>query len=307
MRPDGSVRSAAPVPLPLPASTGRRWLTYLRERSPIPALLAVGAGQSLSAFYLASAASIDVPHVAVSTVGIAALFVLMRMMDEVKDVAKDSVAHPERPLPRGLLSVRELTTAVYVSGVILAAFALLVGMFLSPVAGVLYAVTLGYAFLMFREFFIPTLLNRNAFVYALSHQVIVLPMYDFAVAASSPAVVPTEPTLWFALTGLGASFVFEVSRKLDPNALPVLGTYLRLYGRGAVVTAIVAGLALLSLSAYRIDVHRIVWPAVVLMIAVLPLIHLRPHRYGIVEGMATLLGIVQLLAPTIHHVLRSRA
>ncbi|GAC1478964.1 MAG: hypothetical protein NVS1B4_23120 [Gemmatimonadaceae bacterium] len=284
-----------------------RWWVYVRERSPIPALLFVGACQSLSAFYLSRSGRVDIIAVAASTVGIAALFVLMRMMDEVKDEAKDRIAHPERPLPRGLLSSSELTTAVYVVGLLLASYALVVGAALSPLAGVLYAGTVGYAFLMFREFFIPRLLNSNAFVYAVSHQVIVIPMYAFAVAASARAVTITDRTLWFALTGLGASFAYEICRKLDPVALPMLGTYLRLYGRGATVAAVGAGLALLSLSAYRIDVHLIVWPAAALLLAVLPMVYVSPRRYRLVESVATLLGLVQMLAPTLHHFLLAHA
>jgi 4-hydroxybenzoate polyprenyltransferase len=34
-------------------------------------------------------------------------------MDEVKDLAKDRIAHPERPLPRGLLTVREVERAIF--------------------------------------------------------------------------------------------------------------------------------------------------------------------------------------------------
>jgi 4-hydroxybenzoate polyprenyltransferase len=160
---------------------------------------------------------------------------------------------------------------------------------------------------MYREFYSPRLLNRNAFAYALTHQLAVIPMYAFAVAVTSPADALSERTLWFSLTGLGASFAYEVSRKLDPDAHPALGTYLRLYGRAAAAAAIVGALVLLAVSAYHLDVHRIVWPFVALVLLALPLVFVRPRHFRRVEGAAALLGLVQMLAPTLRYVWRAVA
>ena len=286
------------------ATAGHRWWTYARERSPLPALIVVGLAQSLSACYLVRH-RLDVVAVALAAVGIVGLLVLMRLMDELKDVEKDRIAHPQRPLPRGLLSVPEVRRAVSRLGLGLLAYAAIMAVVRSPLAGAIYAFSVGYAFLMFREFFVGPALNRNALVYALTHQVIVIPMYLFCVASVDPDVGLSPPAIWFALTGLGASFVFEVSRKLDPAADPILGTYLRRHGRAAVVVTILAALTLLALSAYRIDVHRIVWPAAAVMLAVVPLIYVQPHRFRTVEAASTLLGFVQMLAPTLRHAWQS--
>ena len=157
----------------------RRWLTYVRERSPLPALLPVALAQSLSALFLFRP-DFDAAAVATSTLGIIGLLVLMRLMDELKDHAKDRLAHPERPLPRGLLTPDQVRRAVRLVGLALLGLAAAVAT-RDLVAGALYAFTVGYAFLMYREFFAPRLLARNAFVYAVTHQLIVLPMYAFAV------------------------------------------------------------------------------------------------------------------------------
>ena len=278
----------------------RRWLTYLRERSPLPALLAVALAQSLSAHYLFRP-DFDAGAVAMSALGIVGLLVLMRLMDELKDEAKDRVAHPDRPLPRGLVTALEVRGAVWTCGLALLGFAAIVAATRAPAAGALYALAVGYAFLMYGEFFVPRLLNANAFVYATSHQLIVIPMYAFAVATSSPGDALSARALWFALAGLGASFAFEVGRKLDPAAHPVLGTYLRLYGRIAATAAIAAALALLAVGAYRVDVHRIVWPFVAIVLVTLPLLFVRPKWFRVIEGAAALLAFVQMLAPTVRH------
>lgn len=287
-------------------STLARWTRYFIERSPLPVLLIVGVGQSLSAFYLFRP-GFDLRPLTLSGMGIIGLLLLMRMMDELKDFEKDKVAHPHRPLPRGLVSRQELRRVLWGTAFLLLAYAGGIAIAGRALAGALYAFTVVYAFLMFREFFVPRLLNRNQFVYAVSHQAILLPIYLFAVAVSSPASTFATRSLWFALTGLGGSFVYEVSRKLDPNAPPILGTYLRLHGRTAVTSALLAALALLAISAWKIDVHRIVWPVVALMLAVIPIIYLRPLRFRIVEGTAALVMIVQMLAPALQYAWRMLA
>ena len=40
--------------------------------------------------------------------------VLLRFMDEAKDIEKDKLGHPERPLPRGLVSLSAVTRGIYV-------------------------------------------------------------------------------------------------------------------------------------------------------------------------------------------------
>lgn len=288
------------------ADGAHRWWTFLRERSPLPALAVIALAQSLSACYLVRT-TLDLPGVALAALGLVGLLVLMRVMDEVKDFEKDRIAHPNRPLPRGLFARAELQRAVAVLGAVLALYGVLLLALRSAQAGGLYLLAVAYSFLMYREFFAPRLLGVNAFVYALTHQVIVVPMYTFAVAMVSPAEALSSPALWFALAGLGASFVFEVARKLDPGAHPVLRTYLALYGRGAAAAAVLAGLLLLALGAQRIGVHHIVWPAVGVMLLVLPLLWIRPRRFGAIEAAATLLVFVQMLAPALRHVSRGLA
>ena len=284
-----------------------RWLTYLRERSPFIPLLIIAASQSISGLYLFRDRFDQPMGVAMSTLGLLGVLVLMRMMDELKDSEKDRVAHPTRPIPRGLITTAEMRRAVYGLGAVLLLYAAVIAAVLAPIAGALYAATVAYAFLMYVEFFASRQLAKNAFVYALTHQPIVIPMYAFAVAASSPADALTARTLWFALTGLGASFAFEIARKLDPAANPILGTYLHRHGRAATNIAIALSLALLALSAYRIDVHRIVWPFVFLVLVTLVWLQAQPLRFKAVEGAVTLLGFVQMLAPTLARAWRSVA
>ncbi len=227
----------------------------------------------------------------------------MRLMDEIKDYQKDQIAHPQRPLPRGLIKPAQIQRAIQVVTAVLLATAAFLFFFRSAASSVALVVTVVYLLLMYKEFFCSEYINRNAFFYAISHQVILIPMYLFSVAMTTPEAAFSERTLWFSLTGLGASFAFEVCRKLDPNAHPILKTYLAVYGRTHSVIAIVLALGLLSISALQIGVQTLIWPAVVLLLLFLPLVYFMPRQFKLIEWICTLVGLIQLLSVTIMHFL----
>lgn len=278
------------------------WQAYLQERSPLPAIISVGFFQSLSSNFLFRA-ELDGTGVLLSTFCLTLLLILMRLMDEIKDYQKDLVAHPERPLPRGLITPGEIRRAIQIlSGGLLATGALLF-FFRSAQSGGAFVFTLAYLLLMYKEFFCSKFINRNAFFYAITHQIILIPMYIFSVAMVSPETAFSQRALWFALAGLGASFVYEVCRKLDPHAHPVLKTYLTVYGRTPSVIAIALALGLLSVSAAKIGVQTLIWPAVGLLALALPLVYFMPGQFKLIERISTLLVLTQLLSVTIQHFL----
>src|SRR5690348_2904239 len=210
-------------------SLSRRFFAYLMERSPLPLLLAIALPQALSSHWLLRSGA---PTAATWVAAFALMLVLvnLRMMDEVKDEAKDRVAHPDRPIPRGLITAEELRRFVYGLSVGLSVYALICWQDISHSLGALVFITGTWALLMYREFFAPAALARSPMAYALSHQLIVVFMYLLAVAAADPGAVLSSRALWWAFGGLGGSFVVEVSRKLDPSSHPVLKTYLWQYG-----------------------------------------------------------------------------
>ncbi len=278
------------------------WRTYLQERSPLPAIVSIGFLQSLSSNYLFRA-ELDGAGVLLSTLCLTLLLILMRLMDEIKDYQKDLVAHPERPLPRGLITPGQIRRAIQALAAGLLATGALLFFFRSAQSGAAFLFTLCYLLLMYKEFFCSALINRNAFFYAITHQVILIPMYIFSVAMVSPEAAFSQRTLWFSLTGLGASFAYEVCRKLDPHAHPVLKTYLALYGRTAAIIAITLALGLLSVSAAKIGVQILIWPAVGLLMLSLPLVYFMPGQFKLIERISTLVVLIQLLSVTIRHFL----
>lgn len=265
------------------------WLTYMKERFPLPVYALLSGGLALApartqAAWLGFLYSMW-------------LFATLRLMDELKDYEKDIVAHPERPLPRGLLKadrVAIVINAFMVFGVGLSfSFALI-----SRTAVVLAVVSTLWLWLMFKEFYIGERLQKRPLLYAITHQVILIPICLLMVALVGADVTAPLHFGW-AISVLGSFFSYEVSRKLDPSAHPVLATYLSVYGRSGAMM-IVAVLTLVAASGAVLSGFSL-WmtPFALLTLASYILLWIKPEAYKVIEGLATLSLFFHIWAPAL--------
>ncbi len=277
-----------------------RWLTYLRERSPLPLLLPIALGVFFSARY--GTGKEPTALAAVGTfVGLVGWLVLARLMDEKKDYAKDVVAHPERPLPRGLLTVAEVEVASVRATFALFGVAAVFAAAGNVNAAVAYAAAVGFLWLMYKEFYVGAWLGEYPVPYAISHQVVGWPLYGFVFALFEPASLYTPLVLAYGVAVIGSSMTLEITRKLDPNADPVLKTYLVLYGPKATVllTAIFAGVA--AYGAFLLKIGPLLWPVEALMLLGASTVFWKPGAFKAAEGISALGSLLHLLCLAAAH------
>ena len=269
------------------------WITFLKERLPLPSYLVLVMGLAISGSALgsgtAAAESAATPWGATATAAAGAFlfFAVLRIMDEYKDYDKDRVAHPHRPLPRGLIAPAQVAVAVKGLAVAMLLFSVVVGLANRP-AGISYLLVTGYLWLMYREFYAGSWLASRPLLYAASHQVIILPLCYFCVLAGDPAAWRQLQPALFGITVLGAFFAYEICRKLDPNAHPLLQTYLSHYGPAKTIGLIICTVALSALGALGLGLGRMLWPLEGILIALLSLLLLAPNRFKIIEHGATI-------------------
>ncbi len=232
-------------------------------------------------------APISWPAIGSAAVGALLFLAVLRIMDELKDYQKDRIAHPDRPLPRGVLRPRQVAAAV--KGLVMAMllFALAVGLRNTP-AGLSYLLVTGYLWLMYREFYTGPWLAGRPLLYAASHQLIILPLCYFCALTANPEAWRNAQPALFGITVLGAFFAYEICRKLDPNAHPLIQTYLSHYGTPKTIAAAVCTLALSALGALALGIGVLLWPLEAILLALLALLLIAPHRYKIIEHAASL-------------------
>ena len=269
------------------------WITFLKERLPLPSYLVLVVGLAVSGNVLGGAAASAEPAAAswittaIAAAGAFLFFAVLRIMDEYKDYEKDKVAHPHRPLPRGLIAPEQVAVAVKGLAVAMLLFSVAVGLANRP-AGISYLLVTGYLWLMYREFYVGAWLANRPLLYAASHQVIILPLSYFCVLAGNPdAWRDSQPAL-LGITVLGAFFTYEICRKLDPNAHPLLQTYLSHYGPAKTLVLTICMIALSALGALGLGLGQMLWPLEGIMIALLSLLLLAPNRFKIIEHGATI-------------------
>jgi UbiA prenyltransferase family len=279
-----------------------RWLTYIKERYPLPTYLILSGTICWSASMLHGGTFGARPgEFLVALAGILLFFFELRLMDEWKDFEKDKIAHPGRPLPRGLLAPAEVRRSIALG---LAAMVMFSGALVAlghGAAGAVYLATTLYLWLMYREFFVGKVLSQLPFAYGFTHQLILVPLVAFPVAVLEPEAWMRGRSLEYALTVLGAFFTYELCRKLDPRAHPVLKTYPQVYGKGGTFfrISITTSLALLGSSLLHAEWVTTL-PVLATWLAALAWVG-RPGIHKWVELMATLSLLVHLACIPIKH------
>ncbi|KAJ3412933.1 hypothetical protein HDV05_008721 [Chytridiales sp. JEL 0842] len=245
-------------------SGSSRWITYLKERVQLPVYIICNSGLVLSGYYLYAPYGVapEAWRVVWGVLSLSWLFLTLRLMDDHKDWETDVLAHPERPLPRGLLTPIEVRNSIlFILVPVCLANSLLLALYINWQSGVAFLAATIFQVLMWVEFGIGHILEKNPFIYAVMHQPVILIYFCYAVSMFHfPSVILNSETLLWAAGILGCTFSYEVARKLDPLAHPALGTYLVAHTRTPTFLIIVSMNLLAAAAAYKTKVGILCWP-----------------------------------------------
>ncbi|MHA3772204.1 UbiA family prenyltransferase [Verrucomicrobiota bacterium sgz303538] len=205
------------APVTRSMSFAARWWTYQRERFPIFA-----NGSLIHAFSFCAVSfshllrgETGLPRIDAITVAFLTCFLFflqLRIADEFKDRDEDAQFRPYRPVPRGLVTLREL--GWWFVGAALAQ--LILALWLAPAMVRLLLVPWIYLAGMSREFFVRDWLKARPITYLWSHMLI-MPLVDFYAAGCdwlSAELLPPRGIFWFLVASFFNGIVLEIGRKL---------------------------------------------------------------------------------------------
>jgi len=252
-----------------------RWIVYQRERFPIAGHGPLVAAFSASAVCFSSLVrgrvavpSIDALVVAFSTSFL--FFLQLRIADEFKDYEDDARFRPYRPVPRGLVTLRELAW-VALSGAVVQ---LLLALWLAPSIVWLLAIGWVYLALMTREFFAPRWLKAHPIVYMASHMAI-LPLVDLYATACDWWVAglrrPPPGLYWFLVVSYLNGIVIEIGRKTRVAVDEERGveTYSVLWGKRGAAGAWIGAVVVTALAAWQASARIGTQRAMLVLLAIL--------------------------------------
>ena len=280
-----------------------RWWIYQKERFPLIAhgpLIAAFSASAVSYSALLRGPG-EVPRwesYAVAFLVSLGSFLLLRIADEFKDAEEDARWRPYRPVPRGLVTLRELGRIGIAVGVAQLIVASRLGW---PLVGLL-VVTWVYFGLMSEEFFARKWLKARPVVYLFSHMAI-MPLVDwFATGCDWVHAGGGMPTglFWFLAASFCNGVVIELGRKIRAPEQEEAGveTYSFLWGRPVAVVswlaAMAATLACALKAAGRIAfTGEVAWVLGVLWVgaAVLGWIFLKTLNGKLAKGIEAMAGV----------------
>lgn len=194
-----------------------RWWIYQRERFPV-----FGHGPLILAFSFCAVAysrmlrgESGLPSTwsaVVASVSCFLIFLQLRIADEFKDFDEDSTFRPYRPVPRGLVKLRELAVVFALAAVVQLTLALLT----NPMMALVLLVVWLYLAAMSKEFFVRQWLKARPALYMVTHMAI-MPQIDFYATScdwlASGALAPSG-LAWFLTVSFFNGLVVEIGRKI---------------------------------------------------------------------------------------------
>ncbi len=195
----------------------KRFYIYQKERFPflVHGLLVLAfsfSAVSYSRICRGAEGFIPLQTFAVGAIIAITLFLLVRIFDEHKDAEDDALYRKELPVPRGLISLKELMILGILIGILQIALILI----FFPEMIWIYLVVIAYLSLMGKEFFIPEWLKKHQFWYITSHMFII-PLVDVYASGLDwilGDVSPTKGLLFFFAVSYMNGIVLELGRKI---------------------------------------------------------------------------------------------
>lgn len=269
LHPPGGVRAVHEVAPG--AGLARRFWVYQRERFPVlpNALLVAAIGYAALSFSAVLRGAGQSPEPGSVLVGCSSAFLFfleMRILDEYKDHVADTRFRAYRPVPRGVVTLRQLGVVGAAAVALQLLFALLLDRALLPLLLLVWI----YLGLMTREFFVRQWLRSHLVAYMVTHMPI-LPLIFLYVTACDwrlHAAFPPTGLAWLLAVTVLSGVVMEVGRKIrtPQDEEPGVETYSALWGRWRAVAVWYGALLAVSLTALGAasQVHSLVPTGVVL-------------------------------------------
>lgn len=191
-----------------------RYILYLNERFPIPGVILYAA----SLFWLSySFVNLFAQRTGWSNhdfiLGFIIFFMIflhLRIFDEHKDYSKDVIAHPERLLSRGEITLKDLRRMLIPVLIIEAVIAL----YLGEVIFIAWMGAMIWTLLMLKEFFVPEYLNRRIGLYLVSHQLLVPFMMAIPLCLRMQKVIFQRHEILSLLLLIAGAMCFTVTYEL---------------------------------------------------------------------------------------------
>jgi len=244
------------------------WLQFIKERfDPLSHILMISL--FFIAHYLVTKSSnlLTLGNLQASLVfaGVFLFFLKLRFYDEIKDYELDVIINPTRPLPRGLLTTRDLKKAIILCIITEITVFALCG--LNSLITALCAIL--YSLIMYKEFFIPKIIRPHLTTYAMSHTVvtILLSFTIFSSLTNTSILNLNQSFIYFSLMSWFLFNIFEFGRKIfnEEEERDQVESYSKVFSRTGACILVLSQVLLASFCAKQFMIENDLYTLTVLM------------------------------------------
>lgn len=280
----------------------KKWYTYQKERFPIATfglyvLCIVIAVFGFANFYGESSYMSIIPMFAVCFLQ----FLMVRIVDEFKDYEEDCKYRPYRPVPRGLITLKELKKLFIICVVLQLMITIL---FTKSIIGIIYLAMLWIFFgIMSKGFFIKKILDEHILLEVTLDELMMPLMVIFLLSftpfvnnstVSLDAIILSIINGWkILLLSYLVSWIVEVARKIRAKEQEENGvkTYTAVFGIPKAISILAILETLLAICQYMILGTNYIVP-IILIYAILNIINI----LFVIKKSKTLAKMVELSA-----------
>lgn len=213
----------------------QRLYQYQKERFPIAVHIPLIAAFSFSAIGFSRALRgaggfIPVADYCACLFTNISLFFMLRVADEHKDKEDDAAYRTYLPVPRGLVTLKELRNTAWLLFIV----SVIINLIWYPSLLWMYGSVMLYLLLMRYEFFVSSWLKKNQVAYIFSHMFII-PIADIYASSYDWKLSGAEPSmgllLFFAVSYING-LILEIGRKMRVESTEEYGvvSYTKLWG-----------------------------------------------------------------------------
>ncbi len=210
-----------------------KWIQFFIERfDPFSHLVMISL---FIAGHMSLVKEVDVKSALLLFTGTTIFFFKLRCFDEVKDLDLDMKINPDRPLPRGLLSVFDMKDAI----ILCFLFENIIFYTIGVNAGIAMSIASLYSFIMYKEFFMGAWFRDKLTSYATAHTLvtILLSLSLFCALSGDSFYSLGIKEYCFAIVSWLLFNIFELGRKtfLQSEERDQVESYSKVWGKGGAV------------------------------------------------------------------------
>lgn len=246
------------------------WIIYWRERFPILSFSALACGISLSGIFLHDHEFI-LRHFLFSFIGLLLFFAIFRLIEDLKNIDKDSIANKEPSLSRDLIKKNKADKIAIAGLAILLIYSCLIVAFLQPLAGVIYGIAIISIWIDDRLQRIQWMIHQPI-LKGFFHQFYIIPLVIFSIEAANTNQILALRDWSLAIMLFGSLLCYEICQKLSPYYHPVYATFVHLYGFQKTFEVILITLAISAMGAVALNLTFFLIPCELVVLLTLALL-----------------------------------